>query len=509
MVLPEGCAAEGDPTDCADRRGLLFATNGSTSFDRVGDEYFELPYYEPERDLGYTGNSLVGRDIAILGWDGSTAPLLQDQIITGFAAKQPFLGVLGLTPRPVNITSFVDQRPSPLGTLLADEKVKSSYWAYSAGARYRQPETHASLTFGGYDALRGNVKHVLTAPTGIETGRDLQLAIRSIAIDDDAGRHSAAGLPMYTIIDSTIPEIWLPIDACAAFEHAFGLTWNETVSMYLVNDTHHDTLTAQNASITFTVSDSTDASTSSLNITFPYAAFDMEASFPLAGITDNSSLRYFPLKQAQNESQYVLGRTFLQEAYLAVDYDKSQFHLSKATFPSDAATTDIIVAGSEEESGLSTGAIVGVVIGAVAAVAFMIAFGWWFRRRRRAAKRWSQPTEDKVDGYEHLQQDDEHLSQLPSPELEAGSVVHTKAHPSSQELDGQIANRLKADRSDLKTQELDGEMMVHEAPSGKQDTAEVQGSPMVHEAPVRERPAELWTPPLTEAKNTSDLAELP
>jgi len=42
----------------------------------------------------------------------------------------------------------------------------------------------------------------------------------------------------------------------------------------------------------------------------PYAAFDLVADYPL--VIDSS--RYFPLMRAANESQYTLGRTFLQEA---------------------------------------------------------------------------------------------------------------------------------------------------------------------------------------------------
>src|ERR1019366_4883174 len=49
-----------------------------------------------------------------------------------------------------------------------------------------------------------------------------------------------------------------------------------------------------------------------------------KAKWPL--VTKNSS-RYFPLKRAANDSQTTLGRAFLQEAYLIVDYERSNFSL--------------------------------------------------------------------------------------------------------------------------------------------------------------------------------------
>ena len=68
-------------------------------------------------------------------------------------------------------------------------------------------------------------------------------------------------------------------------------------------------LMAQNASVTFTLGNRKSGGPT-INITLPYASFDLVASFPVYP----NSTRYFPLKQAANDSQYALGRTFLQEA---------------------------------------------------------------------------------------------------------------------------------------------------------------------------------------------------
>ena len=111
-------------------------------------------------------------------------------------------------------------------------------------------------------------------------------------------------------VDSTVPYIYLPLDVCEKFEESFGIHWNDTVQAYHVNDTLHARLLAKNANVTFTLSNSSIGHT--VDITLPYAAFDLTAEYPLMP----TASRYFPLKRAANDTQYTLGRTFLQEAYV-------------------------------------------------------------------------------------------------------------------------------------------------------------------------------------------------
>ena len=112
-----------------------------------------------------------------------------------------------------------------------------------------------------------------------------------------------------SFIDSTVPHIWLPLDACRAFETAFGITYDSKTELYLVNDSLHDTLKQQNASLSFILGNQVDGG-DAVNITFPYAAFDLTVGSPIV----NTSQPYFPLRRAANDSQYTLGRTFLQES---------------------------------------------------------------------------------------------------------------------------------------------------------------------------------------------------
>lgn len=115
-------------------------------------------------------------------------------------------------------------------------------------------------------------------------------------------------------LDSTLPYMYLPREACEKFEQNFGLIWDSSMGMYTVDEKLHNSLTLSNPSFTFTVGDSKNGPT--VDIVLPYASFDLLASYPFVPNTT----RYFPLLRAENETQYTLGRAFLQEAYVILEF---------------------------------------------------------------------------------------------------------------------------------------------------------------------------------------------
>ena len=261
-----------------------------------------------EENLGYSGNGEYGYDTVALGWQGSGGPTLNQQLVAGIATKDFYLGTFGLTPRSTNFTNFTDPVPSYMENLKAQNLIPSLSWSYSAGNQYRLSKALGSLTLGGYDASKFHPNSISFPFNAIDL-RDLTVKVNSIDMVTATGDQrvlSNSSLPMF--IDSTIPYIYLPLDVCLQFESAFGITWNDSVQAYLVNDTEHDKLKTQNANVTFTLSNGQPNAL--VNITLPYAAFDLNSSYPLI----NTPSRYFPLVRATNDTQYTLGRTFLQEA---------------------------------------------------------------------------------------------------------------------------------------------------------------------------------------------------
>ncbi|EKG09750.1 Peptidase aspartic catalytic [Macrophomina phaseolina MS6] len=176
--------------------------------------------------------------------------------------------------------------------------------------------------------------------------------------------------------------MWFPEDVCTAFEDAFGIQWDDENSIYLINDTQHATLLDQKAAVTMRIGANTTTS-ETVDIVLPYESLAMNASWPVYP----NATRYFPLQRAVNDSQYTLGRAFLQNAYVIADYDHQNFSVHQALFPDSSATQNIVpiqsVTVTKQESGLSNGAIAGIAVGAVAVVAILALIFWLAYRRKK------------------------------------------------------------------------------------------------------------------------------
>ena len=330
-VVPQGCTSS-DPSNCADLRGGEFKYNDSTTWVQnnvTENGTFTLGL---ELNLGYgdDANGLYGYDTVALSWLGSggkqflaestpakvidivyLGPSLPQQIVAGIANPIFYFGLFGLNPRPTNFTNYQHPVSSFISNLKAANMIPSLSWSYTAGNQYRLNKVLGSLTLGGYDSARF-IPNDLTFDFSAQDIRDLSVSITSITHTQNTQTTPLLSSgPISAYLDSTIPWIYLPLSVCQAFESAFGLDYDDTSQSYLVNSTLHEKLQADNASVTFTLQNPANPSGGTVDITLPYAAFDLVASYPL---TANGSQRYFPLARATNESQYTLGRTFFQEA---------------------------------------------------------------------------------------------------------------------------------------------------------------------------------------------------
>jgi Eukaryotic aspartyl protease len=434
-VLPQACGHSG--STCATDRGGIFTTNQSSTWEDKG--FFQLPL-NPEHYLPFSGAADFGFDNVTLNWQGYGGMTLGHQVVAGYITEDFYVGSLGLSPLSVNITSFNDQYPSLVGTLKAEGHIPSTSWGYTAGASYRSfPATaFGSLTLGGYDSTRIDLSKNLTSVGGSDMYRPFLLGIEKIT----TGSTQLLDAPIITAIDSLVSQLWLPILACRHFEAAFGLVWNESHELYIVNDTQHSALLAQNPSVTFTMSTGTEQNGNDrVDITLPYAAFDLTAKPPYAGL--NETVHYFPLKQAANETQYTLGRTFLQEAYIVADYDRSAQSLFPAVFPDSSVKSNLVpihppgdtsgvsVTQTNQHSGLPRTAMIGIVVGAIVALS-LVSFTIWFclmRWQRRKARKVAVELPTRRDESELTSPQTYHGSEL------EGHVVHDIKHELASPVD--------------------------------------------------------------------------
>ena len=424
--------------------------------------------------------------------------------------------MFGLNPATTNFSATDKDQQSYMTTLKDQALIPSISFGYTAGNQYRLKQVLGSLTLGGYDASRFTPNN-LSIPFATDSARQLMVGIQSISsINQNGTGASLLSNGIMSNVDTTVPQIWLPIEACQAFEKAFGLTYDETSELYLVDSDLHDQLQEQNASISFILG-TTATGGETVNFTLPYASFDLLVKSPTAGIAD--STRYFPLRRAVNESQYTLGRTFMQEAYLIVDWERQNFSLSECVF-SETTTPNLLAIASTTKSsssgGSSTGKTVGIAVGVVILVLIIAAaIGTYIYlkkrrdRRERDSKRSSTPPDETIragfakgelgtgignERYEMMGSD----PLLPQPEDRGGSP--------SQWVDEKA--RHPGDRSNMAEVEGGSGVFVSELPGpqqGGRGAAATGGYHEMHDptvAPV-ELPADIPRPELQGSNPTS------
>jgi LPXTG-motif cell wall-anchored protein len=397
VIVPDGCQAGLDPTNCAQLRGvdvfnsaqnIGFQVNVSSSWSAIGQYDVRL-----EQSLNYTAAGLFGFDRVALGPAADSRSLSLDrQVVAGVAEPDYYIGLLPLGQADSSFSSLGQSIDSFLYQLRNATKIPSLSYAYTAGAKYRLKSVFGNLILGGYDSTRFKPNdNDFSFTFSTDPSKLLTVGVDSImATNSLQGTFSLSSGAHFSVIDSTVPHLWLPTAICTQFERAFGLTYDPHTDLYLVNDTIHQQLVSRNPTLTFKLVNSLEnTATKYTNIQLPYAAFDLQASYPYYPNATN----YFPIRRAANDTQYVLGRTLLQEAYLIVDYERANFTIAQAVFPDPLPAAKVVTITSKGatnspetgSSGLGTGAIVGIAVGA-AVLLFLAIFAFFFFRKRRTKK---------------------------------------------------------------------------------------------------------------------------
>lgn len=470
---------------------LVLYTGNRLMMKRVPNSAFDLGL---EQNLGLDTSGNFGFDTVTLGWQGAGGPTIEHATVATIANFTYWLGIFGVNPRSTNFTTLNDPQPSYMTQLYNQSKIPSLSYGYTAGSQYRFDGVFGSLTLGGYDTSKFEPTNV-TFPFGGDISRDLLVGVQSITSTNSKTALSQASGSFYAYIDSTIPYMYLPMEVCLAFEEAFGLTWNSTLELYLVNQTLHTQLKEQDASVTFLLAPNSTSPT--VNITLPYSAFDLNVSYPIV----ETSTYYFPLKQAKDETQYTLGRAFLQEAYLITDYQRQNFTVAPCVW-SQTATSNIKpilapgtdISSSKSSKSFPAGAIAGVVIGIVAIIA-ILGLILWFLRRKKQHRRNAATKAAELEATEKAQREAEStdgpegkpfISKPYGGELSSESGIHEMHAPfksSAAEMDSpQITDPNKVGYN-----EMEGEGDVeYFGKMGRLGTHEMQGDTPIYEMPGSE-----------------------
>ena len=308
-ILPEGCA-QSDPANCTVSRGGAFEPDNSTTWNNnTATANALFPLLLDNSILNYTAAGLYGFDNVTLGGPGG--PSLGNQAVAGIVTEQIYLGLFGLNPQTSTLPDATSPLPDFVSQLNQSGSIPSLAWSYTAGNQYRPGSFYGSLILGGYDTSRFEPNNITFSFNG--TGSAIfavNIGAIILTTNDNITVLTGPNNSVPALIDSTTPYMYFPLYLCQQFEKAFGIEWDADVQAYLVNNTLHQALQSQNTSIVFNLGNSSTTPGQGFNISLPYAAFDLIAEAPLVP----NATRYFPLMRSANESQYTLGRTFLQEA---------------------------------------------------------------------------------------------------------------------------------------------------------------------------------------------------
>lgn len=193
-------------------------------------------------------------------------------VIAGTDSKDFFNALFGLGSEAKIVNSYRNT-----------SQTASSSFSYTAGSWARN-QSPPSLILGGFDRSRisgPSLEARIRNTTRRCDPAQFLMQIQSIIIAPDHGVSTnitsltvqggtlTAGdrLPVY--IDPVIPQLRLPLHICKRFEDAFGLVWDETVQLYLMNQSTHGNFLQLNATVSFKLTSSLEDSASFITIPRP------------------------------------------------------------------------------------------------------------------------------------------------------------------------------------------------------------------------------------------------
>ena len=402
VIGPGGCDGT---TTCQNVRGGLLYANESSTFQDYG--FYQL---SSNPDLGASQIGYYGLDTIALN-DNIAAP---EQIVAIINTTDSLLGQLGLGVQQTRLNGSENVLPFLSSLVQNETAIPSHSYGYTAGASYRLKGVPASLTLGGIDANRftpNDMSFTLGSPYAPI------VAINSISVSSGAdqlppnwstnptGLMGISEAASFTI-DTSTPFLWLPESVCDKFAETLNLTYNDTLQLYF-----HDDLSSpeilRSWDLTFNFSIGNLPGSENIHLSLPYDSLNLQLSYPYPELDVDFSAPptdYFPLRRATNYSEYIIGRAFLQETYLTVDYERNSFSLSQAVFTEEAVNNvalyaitrppDSIFAGPySSKSSLSTGAKAGIGVGVGIGVVLVSLLIWSCLFKRKKAAKSEKPSE--------------------------------------------------------------------------------------------------------------------
>ncbi len=370
----------------------------------------------------------------------------------------------------------------------------------SAGLHYGSAafEHEGSLTWGGYDQSRviGDVGvFSLFQPEGLimPSLLDIQIGVEAGSSPFNASsitglleQNKTIGTQLPTLINPTIPYMYMSPQTCANIAQYLPVSLQSAIGLYTWNtsDPRYSQIVQSASYLAFTFQSGSTTASGNLTIKVPFSLLNLTLESPIVP----SRQQYFPCQPfaaLDGSGYYFLGRSFLQAAFLGINWNQTTYFLAQAPGPSadapniqpigtndttlksqpaskfgqswaghwtvlDSANSSSSATNSTTptpaethsadhgKSGLSSGAIAGASIGSVLGVlAILGLFSWLFIRSKRR-----HVVADFKEGASELNGKTNGLPQEVSaqhgvPEAEGDGLRHEKLGRERHEAEGQ------------------------------------------------------------------------
>lgn len=289
--------------------------------------------------------------------------LLESQMIRypGGQTSPFFAGCLSLGGTgATNQTFTLDDAPAinaslPPGWMWETEWTPSNSFGMHIGSV--QPAMSGSLWFGGYDqnrvvgdilSMKGNPRNGITLwDIGIEDIGNNSLFEPGAEDSLLAKGNSSIVSGLKVSIDGCSPYLTLPKSTCDNIATHLPVSFNEDLGLYLwdtKSDKYHDII---NSATALSLSFISGSNTKLVKIRVPFLHLNLTLSAPLV----NEPVPYFPC-HVNDKGVYVLGRAFLQDAFIGANWDPSAetWWLAQAPGRNIQATTNVVSIGKEDKT---------------------------------------------------------------------------------------------------------------------------------------------------------------
>ncbi|KAF4970177.1 hypothetical protein FSARC_2774 [Fusarium sarcochroum] len=345
-------------------RGTCYASKAGTYDKRTGDRsgmnlLVELDNFIQGLDLEGDVSIRYRDDITISGINtiNESIALLDAQKIKypGGQTAPFFAGCLSLGgTRSVN-QSFLqpDGAPAtnasmPPGWLWENEYTASNSYGMHIGSV--NPSMSGSLWFGGYDQNRvvGEILSLTGSP------RDEGITLWDIAIEgvgdhspftskskDDllAKGNSSMGSGLKVTVDGCSPYLTLPKSTCDNIADNLPVSFDEDLGLYLWDTKSEKYKEIVSSATALTFSFISASNTDPIKIRVPFMHLNLTLSEPIV----DDPVPYFPC-HVNGKGTYVLGRAFLQDAFIGANWhpNSNTWWLAQAPGPKVQATSNVV-----------------------------------------------------------------------------------------------------------------------------------------------------------------------